>query len=207
MKYKISFLLFIVLFLVACNNSSEQPYSEPHQTSTNIDASKSEDIHEPQKKMNLTIIHTNPDTSENEEINKTIKFEYELTVAILEEMNVEYSIEAVGNSNDAFTAIERGDADAAYGFNSDKLVNSDLFDYSYSYIYAIINFSSFIYEGHHSFIVKKGNDEVLDIINTGIKKVKENGKYAEIYNKYFDDNLRSIMWCYKNQDVFKFGHN
>ncbi len=29
-------------------------------------------------------------------------------------------------------------------------------------------------------MVKKGNKEVLDILNEGLKKIKENGKLAEI---------------------------
>ena len=37
----------------------------------------------------------------------------------------------------------------------------------------------------YGLMVKKGNKEVLDKINDGLKKIKENGKYQEIYNKYF----------------------
>jgi glutamine transport system substrate-binding protein len=33
--------------------------------------------------------------------------------------------------------------------------------------------------------VKKGNKELLDKLNKGLTAVKENGKYDEIYNKYF----------------------
>ena len=35
--------------------------------------------------------------------------------------------------------------------------------------------------------VKKGNTELLDKINEGLKKVKENGKFDEIHNKYFGE--------------------
>lgn len=34
--------------------------------------------------------------------------------------------------------------------------------------------------------VKKGNTEVLNLINDGLKKVKESGKYDELYKKYFN---------------------
>ncbi len=33
--------------------------------------------------------------------------------------------------------------------------------------------------------VKKGNTELLDKINDGLAKIKANGKYAEIYKKWF----------------------
>ncbi|MGI6678097.1 MAG: basic amino acid ABC transporter substrate-binding protein [Dehalobacterium sp.] len=33
--------------------------------------------------------------------------------------------------------------------------------------------------------VKKGNTELLDQINAGLKAIQENGKYDEVYNKYF----------------------
>ena len=33
--------------------------------------------------------------------------------------------------------------------------------------------------------VKKGNTELLNKINDGLAKIKANGKYAEIYKKWF----------------------
>lgn len=38
---------------------------------------------------------------------------------------------------------------------------------------------------YYGIAVKKGSQELLDKINSGLKKIKENGKYDEIYNKYF----------------------
>lgn len=35
-------------------------------------------------------------------------------------------------------------------------------------------------------MVKKGNTEILNKINDGLKKIKENGKLQEIYNQYFN---------------------
>lgn len=37
----------------------------------------------------------------------------------------------------------------------------------------------------YGFAVKKGNSELLNKINAGLKKIKESGKYAEIQKKYF----------------------
>lgn len=36
--------------------------------------------------------------------------------------------------------------------------------------------------------VKKGNSEVLNKLNEGLKKVKENGTYDQLYSKYFENN-------------------
>lgn len=40
---------------------------------------------------------------------------------------------------------------------------------------------------YYGIMVKKGNQAVLDQINSGLKKIKENGKYDEIYKKYFGE--------------------
>jgi glutamine transport system substrate-binding protein len=39
----------------------------------------------------------------------------------------------------------------------------------------------------YGIMVKKGNTEVLTQINEGLKKIKENGKYDEIFNQYFGE--------------------
>ncbi len=49
-----------------------------------------------------------------------------------------------------------------------KLVSDDTFDKEY-----------------YGFIVKKGNTELLEKLNQGLKTIKENGTYDEIYGKYF----------------------
>jgi glutamine transport system substrate-binding protein len=38
---------------------------------------------------------------------------------------------------------------------------------------------------YYGIIVKKGNTELLNKINAGLKTIKENGKLQEIYNRYF----------------------
>jgi polar amino acid transport system substrate-binding protein len=38
---------------------------------------------------------------------------------------------------------------------------------------------------HYGIMVKKGNKEVLDKINAGLKKIKADGTYDKIYGKYF----------------------
>ncbi|MFD1397498.1 basic amino acid ABC transporter substrate-binding protein [Kroppenstedtia eburnea] len=38
---------------------------------------------------------------------------------------------------------------------------------------------------HYGIVVKKGNTELLDKINSGLKKIKEDGTYDQIHSKYF----------------------
>lgn len=40
---------------------------------------------------------------------------------------------------------------------------------------------------YFGFIVPKGNKELVDKINAGLKQVKDSGKYDEIYKKYFSE--------------------
>jgi glutamine transport system substrate-binding protein len=41
----------------------------------------------------------------------------------------------------------------------------------------------------YGFAVRKGNTELLEKINAGLKNVIANGKYTEIQKKYFEDNM------------------
>jgi ABC-type amino acid transport substrate-binding protein len=50
--------------------------------------------------------------------------------------------------------------------------------------FASINDDSFPKE-FYGMAVKKGNQELLDILNNGLQTIKDNGKYEEIFNKYF----------------------
>lgn len=40
-------------------------------------------------------------------------------------------------------------------------------------------------EEQYGIAVKKGNQETLDLLNEGLQKIKDNGKFDEIYNKWF----------------------
>lgn len=40
-------------------------------------------------------------------------------------------------------------------------------------------------EEQYGIAVKKGNQEILDMLNEGLQKIKDNGKYDEIYDKWF----------------------
>lgn len=39
---------------------------------------------------------------------------------------------------------------------------------------------------YYGIAIQKGNTELLETINSGLEKLKENGKYAELYEKWFD---------------------
>lgn len=44
---------------------------------------------------------------------------------------------------------------------------------------------------HIAFAVNKGNTALLEKMNAGMKNIKQNGQYDEIYNKYFKDKSAS----------------
>ncbi|MCR8641512.1 ABC transporter substrate-binding protein [Paenibacillus sp. N1-5-1-14] len=192
-------LLFTLILITACGNQiseNEPPTITTTATSSTITTPTPTPSEAQKKKIRVTYVQSDKQTASQKEtqdmIEKSIQFQYELTEAILNEMNVEYSFEKLPNDNDVYTSIVAGDSDAAFGYQTNS--KEVRFDYSYSYMYAIIKFSSFDYKGYHTYIIKKGNAEILDILNGGIKKIKENGKYAEVYKKFFgDDDSRSIL--------------
>lgn len=42
--------------------------------------------------------------------------------------------------------------------------------------------------------VKKGDDEILEIINRGLKEIKKNGTYDKIYRKWFGQSIQLPSW-------------
>ena len=85
-------------------------------------------------------------------------------------------IKAYENQPLAYQEVINGSVDAAIGDNAViheylknnpnaklKTIEDDAFEKEY-----------------YGFMVKKGNKEVLDVLNNGLKKIKENGKLAEI---------------------------
>lgn len=86
------------------------------------------------------------------------------------------NIKAYENQPLAFQEVINGSVDAAIGDNA--VVNEYLKNNPDSKLKTIED-SAFEKE-YYGFMVKKGNKEVLDVLNKGLKKIKENGKLAEI---------------------------
>lgn len=84
----------------------------------------------------------------------------------------------------AITAMLNGDADAAVGDNS---VISGYIKNNPNVKVKVINDDSFERE-YYGLMVKSGNKEVLDLLNEGIKKIKENGKLKEITGQDVDND-------------------
>lgn len=86
------------------------------------------------------------------------------------------NIKAYENQPLAFQEVINGSVDAAIGDNA--VVNEYLKNNPDAKLKTIED-SAFEKE-YYGFMVKKGNKEVLDVLNKGLKKIKENGKLAEI---------------------------
>ncbi|GAA0363463.1 basic amino acid ABC transporter substrate-binding protein [Bacillus horti] len=89
---------------------------------------------------------------------------YESTPVALMEM-VNQGIDAVVADNVVILEYIKNNPDANF-----KSIHDDSFDVE-----------------NYGIVVKKGNTELLDTLNSGLAKIKENGKYDEIYSKYFGE--------------------
>jgi len=80
----------------------------------------------------------------------------------------------------ALLELKNGNVDAAVGDNG--VVLEYVKNNGQGSFETVVD-TSFAKESY-GFVVKKGNAELLDKINAGLKKIKENGKLAEINKKY-----------------------
>ncbi|WMM25356.1 transporter substrate-binding domain-containing protein [Tissierella sp. MB52-C2] len=55
-----------------------------------------------------------------------------------------------------------------------------------------------LYTTKYSIAVKKGDTELLNILNTGLKAIKDNGTYDKIYTKWFGENIFDVSQKWKN---------
>lgn len=77
--------------------------------------------------------------------------------------------------------VEGGGADAAI---SDSAVVAHYIKNNPNKGFTVIETEGFDQE-YYGMAVQKGDTATLNMLNAALKKVKENGKYEEIYNKYF----------------------
>ncbi|MFD0587831.1 transporter substrate-binding domain-containing protein [Paenibacillus sp. GCM10027627] len=196
---KIFVLMLALPILISCNSSNTNSISKKevvNSTNTSKEPASSSEAQVSSKELRISYlkskeVNSNKDTQTR--IDKINQLQYDIAVAICEATNSKCSFNTYSSDNDVLTSVERRDSDTAFGFNFESDLQSN-FEFSYSYLYVIINFSSFDYKGHHSFVVAKGDTEVLNILNDGINTIKENGVYFEIYRKHFpDDNSMSIL--------------
>lgn len=128
---------------------------------------------------------------------KTVKSGKELagagSVAVQEATNSQKKLEEVGAKIDAypsqfeaFKAFLSGTADYTIG---DSIVLKYYLEQHAKDKMADYAFTPFDNEGDTtiSFAIAKGNTKLLEKMNAGMASIKSNGKYDEIYNKYFSD--------------------
>lgn len=84
----------------------------------------------------------------------------------------------------AITAMLNGDADASVGDNS---VITGYIKNNPNVKVQVINDDSFERE-YYGLMVKKGNNEVLDLLNEGLRKIKANGKLKELTGQDVDND-------------------
>lgn len=94
----------------------------------------------------------------------------------------------------ALQLLSNGNCDAAFVSNilgKDALKNSGIDN--------LITLGKPYLTSQLSFVVKKGNEHLLRLINKGLIRLKENGKFTELQNKWINPNqnpwwIRNIHW-------------
>lgn len=81
---------------------------------------------------------------------------------------------------DAFLELKNGGADAIVNDNPVNLNYIKGNEQDYKIVGETLE------SEYYGIAIKKGNTEMLDKINSGLQKLKENGKYAELYKKWFE---------------------
>ena len=95
----------------------------------------------------------------------------------------------MGSFKHSQSALEDGAIDVMTGV-SDKQESSEDYmniDMTYSYFYDDDNQNYWVYT------VKKGNKEVLKLLNEKLLEARENGTYQEIYNQFYEDDAHSVL--------------
>lgn len=82
---------------------------------------------------------------------------------------------------EAFMELEKGGIDAVV---NDMLVTREYLEKEGQGKIKTVG-EVFSEDDQYGIAVKKGNQELLDMLNEGLKKIKENGEYDKIYQKYF----------------------
>ncbi len=82
--------------------------------------------------------------------------------------------------SEVFNELKAGGCDGAV---NDRPVN--LYYLATSHAENIVEMSEMITSEQYGIAVKKGNQELLDKLNAGLKKIHENGTFAEIHAKWF----------------------
>jgi aspartate/glutamate/glutamine transport system substrate-binding protein len=85
------------------------------------------------------------------------------------------------NYTEAFTALKSGQGDA---LTTDDSILYGMVDQDPSYTLVGGTFT----EEPYGIAVKKGNKELVDAINDALKKLKDNGKYDEIHDKWIKND-------------------
>lgn len=91
--------------------------------------------------------------------------------------------------DDTPSAVEELYAKRVDAVVADNAVLNDFLKTSGKEGYKVVKDPNVVPE-QYGIMVKKGNKELLDEINKGLKTIKENGKYDEIYKQYFGEEKK-----------------
>ena len=98
------------------------------------------------------------------------------------------------NQMEALEALLSGEVDAFIGNRLTGIFYVQTFDLTET----VKIVGEPIYTTKYSIAVKKGDNELLSLLNTGLKAIKANGTYDKIYLKWFGEDIFDINQKWKN---------
>ncbi len=100
----------------------------------------------------------------------------------VKEKNPKTEVRTFDNIGEAFMELEKGGIDAVV---NDHAVTAYYIKTTGKDKTKMVG-ELFSADDHYGIAVKKGNAEMLKVINDGLQKLKDNGQYDEIYKKWFE---------------------
>ncbi|MGE1197490.1 transporter substrate-binding domain-containing protein [Priestia megaterium] len=122
---------------------------------------------------------------------KGVQAYQDFNVAVVKEIakqnDIEIQIEEIPTFEDSVKAVKRGDADVVLGASnstSEELIET------YSYLSSALYFpdgTQIVSSKDYIILVKKGNENLLDLLNDGIRELNKTEKLEGLQNKYLGE--------------------
>ncbi|MEH7330456.1 transporter substrate-binding domain-containing protein [Priestia megaterium] len=112
----------------------------------------------------------------------------DFNVAVVKEIakqnDVEVQVEEIPTFEDSVKAVKRGDVDVVLGASNSSSVE---LSGTYSYLSSALYFpdgTQIVPSKDYMMLVKNGNDNLLNLLNDGIRELNKNGKLGDLQDKY-----------------------
>ncbi|MEH6930624.1 transporter substrate-binding domain-containing protein [Priestia megaterium] len=122
---------------------------------------------------------------------KGVQAYQDFNVAVVNEIakqnDVKVQVEEIATFEDSVKAVKRGDADVVLGASNSS---SGELSETYSYLSSALYFpdgTQIVPSKDYIMLVKKGDDNLLNLLNDGIRELNKNGKLENLQDKYLGE--------------------